>query len=40
MEAEVGEAGLESLWIGDGELQFDLSRLHGWSIRRERSSQR
>jgi hypothetical protein len=36
VEAETGKAGLECLWIGDGELQFDLGSLHGWSIRLER----
>jgi hypothetical protein len=40
MEAEVGKPGLKSLWIGDGELQFDLGSLHGWSIRLGRDSQR
>jgi hypothetical protein len=28
MEAEMRKAGLESLWIGNGELQFDLGSLH------------
>jgi hypothetical protein len=34
MEAELWEAGLESFWIRDGKLEFDLRVLHGGSIRR------
>jgi hypothetical protein len=33
VKAEVGETRLESLWIVDWELQFDLGSLHRWSIR-------
>jgi hypothetical protein len=33
MEAEVGQAGQEGCWVGDGELKFDLCALHGRSIR-------
>ena len=40
MEAEVSETGLESFWIGDGELEFDLRVLHEWSIRRLEDSRR
>jgi L-threonylcarbamoyladenylate synthase len=34
VEAKARKAGLKNLWIGDGELQFNLGCLHGRSIRR------
>ena len=40
METELGEAGLESFWIRDGDLEFDLRVLHGWSIRLTRCKTR
>ena len=36
VEAELGQARLEGLWIRDGEFEFDLGRLHGVSIRLKR----
>jgi hypothetical protein len=40
LEAELWEAGLESFWIRDGKLEFDLRVLHGGSIRRELGEKR